>query len=184
MKKNILITSLALAAFTLTSMAETSPGFVEFGKFKPPGNGAEYVEVQLRSNLLNLASRIVAKEEPDAAKLIKSVELIQVRVVGITPENSTEITKRLENIRTDLESNEWERNVSVQGKNGENVAVFTKTKGAESIAGIAVTVKDEKHIVLVNLVGDIKPEQIAALGESLNIAPLKEAGAAIKKEAK
>jgi len=32
----------------------------------------------------------------------------------------------------------------------------------------------------VNVVGDIRPEQITALGESLNIKPLKELGGAIK----
>jgi hypothetical protein len=35
--------------------------------------------------------------------------------------------------------------------------------------------------VLVNIVGDIKPEQVTALGESLDIEPLKQAGAVFKK---
>jgi hypothetical protein len=40
---------------------------------------------------------------------------------------------------------------------------------------------DAEHVVLVNVVGDIKPSQIAALGESLKIRQLKEAGEAVKK---
>ena len=165
---------------TLTTRAE-SPGLVDFGKFTPPGKGAEFVEVQLRSNLLNLAAQLVEKQEPDAAKIIRSVELIQVNVVGITKENRDDLDKRIGQIRSDLDASGWERNVSVQGKKGEDIAVYTKTRGGEALAGIAITVKDGKQVVLVNLVGDIKPEQVAALGESLNIQPLKQAAEAIKK---
>lgn len=183
MKSTIRNTAVALAAASLvfTTHAEpTSPGYVEFGKIAPPGKGGEFVEVQIRSNLLNLAAGIVAKENAEAAKLIRSVELIQVTVVGITKENRSELETRLTKIRADLETKNWERNVSVQGKKGEDVVVFTKTRGAEALAGVAITVKDEKHAVFVNVVGDIKPEQVAALGESLDIEPLKQAGAAFK----
>jgi hypothetical protein len=176
------LAALAVAGLALTARAETSPGYVEFGKLTPPGKGAEFVEVQIRSNLLGLAAGIVAKENPEAAKVIRSVELIQVNVVGITKENRAELDQRLAKVRADLDAKNWERNVSVQGKKGEDVAVFTKTRGAEALAGIAITVKDEKNVVFVNIVGDIKPEQVAALGESLNIEPLKEAGAAFKKD--
>ena len=150
--------ALAVAGLTLTAHSESSPGYVEFGKITPPGKGAEFVEVQLRSNLLNLAAGIIAKE------------------------NRADLDARLTKIRADLEAKHWERNVSVQGKKGEDVAVFTKTRGAEALAGIAITVRDEKNVVFVNIVGDIKPEQVAALGESLNIEPLKEAGAALKND--
>ena len=56
-----------------------------------------------------------------------------------------------------------------------------KTRGNEALAGIVITVMDAEHVVLVNVVGDIKPDQVAALGESLKIRHLKEAGEAIKK---
>ena len=68
----------------------------------------------------------------------------------------------------------------MRDKNGEDVGVFTKTRGGDALAGLAVTVTDGKDVVLVNIVGDIRPDQIAALGESLNIKPLKDIGKAIK----
>lgn len=184
MKTNTLslVTALALASYSINCHAETASGYVEFGKITPPGKGAEFVEVQLRSNLLNLAASLVAKENPEAAKLVRSVELVQVTVVGITKENRTDLDARLTKIRGDLEAKSWERNVCVKGKDGEDVAVFTKTRGAEALAGITITVKDQQHAVFVNIVGDIKPEQVAALGESLNLEPLKQAGAALKAE--
>jgi len=38
--------------------------------------------------------------------------------------------------------------------------------------------KDE--VVLINIVGDIQPGQVATLGEKLDIKPLKDIGAALK----
>ena len=170
---------LVTLSLCLTARAE-SPGLVDFGKFTPPGKGSEFVEVQVRSNLLGFAAQLVEKEQPEAARLLRSVQLVRVNVVGLTEENREEMQQRVGKIRQDLEGRGWERNVNVQGKSGEDVGVYTQTSGGETLAGIAVTVIEPKSVVLVNVVGDIRPEQIAALGESLNIKPLKEIGAAVK----
>lgn len=172
--------ALVIAALCLNARAE-SPGVVDFGHFTPPGKGSEFVEVQVRSNLLNFAAQLVAKVQPDAAKLLRNVQLVRVNVVGLTDENREDMQKRVQKIRQKLDDRGWERNVNVQGKDGEDVGVYTQTSGGETLAGVAVTVIDAKSVVLVNIVGDIRPEQIAALGESLNIKPLKEIGGAIKK---
>lgn len=171
--------ALVTASLCLTAKAE-SLGVVDFGKFTPPGKGSEFVEVQVRSNLLNFAAQLVEKEQPDAAKLLRSVQLVRVNVVGLTDENREEMQKRIQKIRQDLESHGWERNVNVQGKDGEDVGIYTQTQGGTALAGVAVTVIDPHNIVLVNVVGDIRPEQLAALGEKLNIKPLKEIGNAVK----
>jgi hypothetical protein len=168
------------ASLCLTARAE-SPGLVDFGKFTPPGKGNEFVEVHVKSNLLAFAAQLVEKEQPDAAKLLRNVQLVQVYVVGLTEENREEMQKRVQGIRQDLDGRGWERNVNVQGKEGEDVTVYTQTRGGEALAGVAVTVVDREHMVLVNVVGDIRPDQIAALGESLNIEPLKKFRAAGKK---
>ena len=183
MKKSLcypLTLALFAAGLCLSARAD-SPGLVDFGKFTPPGKGGEFVEINVRSNLLTFAAQLVEKEEPDAAKLLRSVQLIRVNVVGLTDENREELQKRIQKIRQELESRGWERNVNVQGKDGEDVGVYTQTSGGTALAGVAVTVVDKEHVVLVNVVGDIKPEQIVALGESLNIKPLKELRGADKK---
>lgn len=160
--------------------AETSGGEVDFGKFSAPGKGSEFVEVQIKSNLLSLAAQLVEKEEPQAAKLLRSVRMVRVNVVGLTDENRDEMEKRIARIGRELDRQGWERNVNVQGKEGEDVGVYTKTRGGEALEGVAITVLEPKHLVLVNVVGDIRPDQIAALGESLHIKHLKEVGTAIK----
>ena len=108
------------------------------------------------------------------------MQLVRVNVLGLTDENREEMQKRVQKIRQELEGRGWERNVNVQGKDGEDVGVYTQTQGGNALAGVAITVIDPKNVVLVNVVGDIRPEQIAALGEKLDIKPLKEIGAAVK----
>jgi len=176
-----LLIAVAAAGLSLNAYAGSNSGEVDFGKFTAPGKGAEFVEVQVKSNLLSLAAQLLDKEQPEAAKLIRSVRLIRVNVVGLTDENRDAMKKRVEKIRSNLEEKGWERNVNVQGKDGEDVGVYTKTRGGEALAGVAVTVMDSENVVLVNVVGDITPAQVASLGESLNIKPLKKVGDAIKR---
>ncbi len=164
--------------------ASPPPGQVDFGKFTPPGDGGQFVEIQINSNLLSLAAQVVEKQQPDAAKLLRSVQLVHVNVIGLTDENRAELEKRVRQIRHDLDAAGWDHNVAVQDKDGKDVGVYTKTRGGEALAGLAVTVVDPKNtVVLINIVGDIRPEQVAALGEKLNIGPLKDVGAALKEAA-
>jgi hypothetical protein len=176
-----LLIAVAAAGLSFNAHAGASSGEVDFGKFAAPGKGGEFVEVQIKSNLLSLAAQLLDKEQPEAAKLLRSVRLVRVNVVGLTDENREEMEKRVTQIRRDLDEKGWERNVNVKSKDGEDVGVYTKTRGGEALEGIAITVVESKNAVFVNLVGDIKPDQVAALGESLNIKPLKDIGSAIKK---
>ena len=49
--------------------------------------------------------------------------------------------------------------------------------------GLVITViEGNREAVLINIVGDIKPDKIAVIGERMNIEPLKKAGEALKKK--
>jgi len=176
-----LTVAVLIAGVSLNVLAGPPPGQVDFGKFSPPDGGGEFVEVQIKSNLLSLAAQLVEKQEPAAAQLVRSVELIHVNVIGLTDANRADLVKRVHQIRHDLDAQGWEQNVVVQQNNGEDVGIYTKTRGGEALAGLVVTVIEPKgQVVLVNIVGDIRPEQVAILGDKLDIKPLKDIGAALK----
>ena len=180
--------SLAIAVLVagagLTILAAPPPGQVDFGEFTPPADGGQFVEVHVDSNLLSMAAQVVEKQQPDVARLLRSVQLIHVNVIGLTDKNRAELKERVQQIRHNLETQGWNHNVAVQEKD-QDVGVYTKTRGGESLAGLAVTVIDPKDaVVLVNIVGDIRPDQVAALGDKLNIKPLKDIGAALKESQK
>jgi hypothetical protein len=170
------------AASSLPLQAAPSEGFVDFGKFTAAAQAGDFVEVNVTSNLISLASKLVEKQQADAAKLLRSVEAVRVIVVGLSETNRAEVEAHVKRIRQELNGKGWEQIVVAAKKQGEDVGVFLKTRGDEAVAGIAVTALDpKKGAVLINVVGNIRPEQIAAVGEALNIDPLKEAGASLKK---
>lgn len=167
----------------LNAYAGSSPGEVDFGKLGEPDKGGKYIEINLGRNLISLAARLVDKHEPEAAKLLRSVQLLRVNVVGLSDDNRADAEKRVRGIRSQLDKLGWERIVTVQEQNGEDVGIYIKARADEALEGIVITVIDgrKKEAVFVNIVGDIKPEQIAALGEALNIDPLKKIGGSVKK---
>lgn len=171
------------AGLNLHAFAGTSPGEVDFGKLGEPDKGGKYIEVNVGRHLISLAARLIEKPQPEAAKLLRSVQLVRVNVVGLGEDNRADTEKRVRNIRSELEKLSWERVVTVQEENGEDVGIYVKARGDEALEGIVITVLDgrKKEAVCVNIVGDIKPEQIAALGEALNIDPLKKLGGSVKK---
>src|SRR5215472_2458383 len=115
--KTILHYRIAVAALTaglgFNVLAAHSSGLVDFGKFTPPGDGGQFVEIQIQSNLLSLAAQLIEKQQPDAAKLLRSVQLVRVNVVGLTDDNRAEVTKRVQQIRQDLTPQGWEQTVMV-----------------------------------------------------------------------
>ena len=173
-----------LSAFASVGVCADNPpaGYVDFGKFSPPASGGEFVEVHIKSNLIEMVARLVEKSEPDVAELIRGLQLIRVNVIGLDDGNRAEIEKRVKKIRGELDANGWERVVTAQKKD-EDVGVYLKTRGAEAVEGLVITViEGNREAVLINIVGDIKPDKIAVIGERLGIEPLKKAGEALKKK--
>jgi hypothetical protein len=165
-----------LAVFDNLRAQETPPGQVEFGKFTPPSAAGEYVEINVSRSLINLATTLVAKEEPEIANLLRNLIAVRVNVVTMDAGNRAEVEQQARAVRQDLEKKGWEKVVNAR-KEKEDVSIFVKTSGGESVQGLAVVVIEaEKQAVFVNVVGDIRPEQLAVVGERLNIDPLKKLG--------
>ena len=185
MKRSIapfIAVGLAAAVACPNVFAGSSPGEVDFGQFAELAGNAKYVDIQVSHTLISLASHFVQKEQPEVASLLRSVELVRLNVIGLNDENRDEMVKRVREIRVRLDQQGWQRVVVVQQKSGEDVGIYVKTGAGDAIQGVVLTVLDGKQeAVLVNIVGDIKPSQISALGEALDIDALKKAGDAVKK---
>lgn len=175
-------TQAALAALLFTCAqatraADTPAGVVDLGPLTPPAAGGPWVEVNLRGNLLAMAARLVAREEPDLAEMIRGLQAVRVHVVGLDDANRAAVTQQLEAVRQKLSSLEgWEQVVTVR-ESDQNVAVFLKLRGDEAVEGLVVTVLEgDREAIFVNLAGDVHPDKVAELGEKLGLHPLKEAG--------
>lgn len=170
------------AAVAANASVETlPPGQVDFGTFSPSSSSGEFVEVNVTSSLISLAAHFLEKDEPDVAKLLNGLQLVHVNVIGVNDENRADLESKAQKIRKQLEGHGWERIVMAQQQE-QNVAVYLKTENKDTVQGLVVTVMDgNKQAVFVNVVGNIKPEQLSLIGERLHIEPLKKLGQATEK---
>lgn len=175
--RSVLAATAVAAALTVSSLAADDSGYVDFGKFAANPD-SRYVEVNLEAGLLKFAAKIASAHDKDAAELLKNIKRVRVNVVGLDESNRNATIDRVQKIRTELEARGWEKVVTArEGKEhgGDDVMIFMKSNGEESIAGLVVTVIEQKgEAVLVNVVGDIRADQLAALGEKLDIKPLRQ----------
>jgi hypothetical protein len=183
MIRSMLGLAVLTAALNSGLYADTpAAGFVDFGTFTPSASGGEFVEVNISRNLIALVSQLTAKSEPQVTDLLRGLQQIRVNVVGLTDENRASAGKQIKAIRARLDSEKWERIVTVQ-QTGQDVGVYLKTRGGEAVEGLVVTIlQGNREAVLVNIVGNIKPEQVALLGERFNIEPLKKVGQTLEKK--
>jgi hypothetical protein len=170
-----------MTAITLNMQgANPPPGYIDFGKF--PQTSGEFVEVDLKNSLLSMVARLTQKEEPEVAELLRGVHSIRVNVIGLTDENREDMETRIKSIRTELDTKGWEKIVTAQNPK-EDVGIYLKTRAEEAIEGLVLTVLEGKReAVLINIVGDIKLDKLGALGDRLNIAPLKKVAQALEQK--
>jgi hypothetical protein len=172
----------ASAAFTLAAAESSAPvvgsaGYVDFGKLVPSAEG-KFVEINLSPGLLKFAATCVAKQEPQASELLGNLKRVRVNVVELSDRNREQTLERVQAVRQELETQGWTPMVNVREQpKGDDVQIFAKMRGDEAIEGLVVTViSGNREVVLINIVGDIKAEQIATLAEHFDIEPLKKAG--------
>lgn len=179
---SLAVTAVLALFLTTRAGAESVPaGHVDFGTFRPPASGGEFVEVNLSSGILAIAARLVPREEADVARVLSGLHQVRVNVIGLDDGNRAEIVERIGKIRAALTAQGWERIVTAQ-KKAEDVGIYLKTQGKESIAGLAVIVLEGKEAVFVNVVGDIRVEDLAVIGERLHIDPLTKIGRGTEKK--
>jgi len=158
------------------SLAASDPGsgYVDFGKIAPSGEG-KFVEVDLPEGLIKFAAKFASKEEPQAAEVLNNLKHVRVNVVELGDANRDEVVGRVQKLRQELVAQGWSQVVNVREQpKGDDVQIFAKMRGEEALEGMVVTVvSGGQQVVLVNIVGDIKPDQIATLAERFNIEPLK-----------
>jgi hypothetical protein len=178
MKRILSLTTGALLTLSLLR-ADTLPGQLDFTSFTPAETGGELVEVKLQGALLQLAANLASKDEPDLAAVLNSLKLVRVNVVKIGESNRGSVEARLTDLRGKLDNTGWDQLVNVQEKQ-QRVGVYVKLRAQESIEGVVVMVETPgKEAVFINVVGDVKPEQLQKLGEKLDIEPLRKVGAAL-----
>lgn len=149
------------------------PGVIDFGPLLAGTASNKNVEINLPEPLLNFAATLAKGQDAEAAALLKDLKQVRVHVLGLDDKNRHDLTDRVHRIRADLVAKGWLRAVNVQD-DGDDVAILVKIGQNAAIEGLTITVLDRNNeAVFVNIVGNIDPSRIAAIGEKYGIDPLK-----------
>lgn len=147
----------------------------------PPGlerlgaKAEESVDVTLDGPLLQFASRVLSDKDPDEArakKIVAGLKGIYVRSFEFAKEgeyNQAEIDA----FRAQLQPPTWSRVAGVKSsRGGENAEVYFKMATGGDIGGLVVIAAEPKELTIVNIVGTIKPEDLADLSGEFGIPKL------------
>jgi Domain of unknown function (DUF4252) len=138
---------------------------------KLEAKASEVVNVQLDGALIQLASRFLSEKDPDEAKvkrLVGGLKGIYVKSFEFDERGQYNMSD-VEDLRAQLRGPSWARIVGASSKRkGENSEVYLKTEGGQ-ITGLAIIVTDPKELTIVNIVGNIRPEDVRDLGGHMGI---------------
>jgi len=170
----ILMALLALAASV--GQAETEkelkklPGYVEFDAEAIFGNQEAKVEVYLKDPMLNLVIDFMGEDDEDLRDVLGKLKLIRVQVYDIDRTKAKELSAVAKTISQDLDKKGWERIVRVR-EDDERVDVYFKPSAEyEWLDGIVVfVIGEDEEAVFVNVVGEIRPEDVGRLADEFDI---------------
>ncbi|HEX5133468.1 MAG TPA: DUF4252 domain-containing protein [Candidatus Krumholzibacteria bacterium] len=158
-----------IAAEDKEAALRTEPGYVDFTALDKLGQDAK-VEVNLRNPMLGLVGKFIGEDDPELKSLIASLKLVRVRVYAVTPETITKLLAAGSDTAKHLDASGWERIVRVREDNQHVDVYFRPSKNAEWIDGVLViAVGDDDEAAFVNIVGTIRPEDVAKIGDHLDI---------------
>jgi len=152
---------------------KSSPGFVEFGNLERV-YGEPKVEINLGGTILSLVGKISKHEDPELGDVIRNLDQVRVLVYELD-DSATDALNQVDTITATLKSKQWLPIVSVN-EELEKVRVYMHQNG-DIVDGMVVMVVDatannkkkRKEAVFINIVGEINPEQLSQLTDSLDI---------------
>ena len=159
----VLAASLPLAACGITGNFRNDPGYADFGSQQ---SGAER-DIGLSLGPLPLGmARMFMDDDPEIGLLLK--DLRAARVYIYTVDDGERVAQRIEATESDLIADGWFPIVTVS-EDGERVEVLTHANRRGELRGMAVIVQDAEELVLVNLIGNIHPEQFDSYMAGLDV---------------
>jgi len=134
--------------------------------------GEPKVEINLSAGLMKLVGSFADEEDPEIGNILSNLESIKVRVYSLNGElekaNST-----IDRVSSELKTDDWETLVTVNNnEENQKVRIFSKSS-SNTIEGVVVMVvspeKEGGEAVFINIVGEIDPEKISEVAQTLDI---------------
>jgi hypothetical protein len=153
---------------------ESHPGYFSLDDLGLVDPALSSVDINLQGSMLRLVGASVLREEPSLAALVS--DLIAIRVL-VTPANELrpqQVDAAIGRGAAALEKLGWQRVVKVREVD-EQVHVYLKEVDGQ-IEGLTLFVfEPDDELTMINLVGKVDLEQLAAIGQAFDIPTLESA---------
>ena len=172
MKNLKLILSISLIALMFSASAYADPkGQIDFADLSSY-YGEPKVEINLSASLMNMVGSFAKAEDPEVGEILSNLEFIKVRVYNLNGKVD-KATATIDSVSKTLRADNWETLVTVNdNEDNQKVRIFSKTTNTV-IDGIVVMVvspeKEAGEAVFINIVGEIDPDKIAKITDTLDI---------------
>lgn len=132
---------------------------------------APKLEVNVRGALLRMVAEASKYEDPELSELLQGLRAIQVRGFDVRG-NAREFRRRSDEFGDRLEARGWETVVRVRDDEEQvNMYLLTREGVIDGMVVLAVD-EDDDEAVVVNIVGNIDPEQVGRIGRKFNLGVL------------
>ena len=171
-----LIAACALTVFAnWAAAAENHPGYVDFADLRGLVDAEPVVEVTLREPLLRLVTEAIPEEDVEAAGFVSRLLNVRLHVYEDIVGDVTEVAATMNELSAGLEEDGWERVVRVRDDDDQVDIFLNFSEDDAEVYGIALmVVSEDGEVVLGNIVGNIRMEDISALGRRFDIEELAE----------
>jgi hypothetical protein len=160
----ILVWLLSATTSAQPSGAEQEPGYFDFSALDSV-YGEPSVMINISPVLLKLMAA-ASKDDPEAAKLMDSLEGVRVNIYATGGEPGPAL-EQVAKAKKALQTAQWEPVIQVR-EPGEEVQIFMKT-GEPGMQGLTVMAVDEEEAVFLNIIGAIDPSQLGKVMKQLDI---------------
>ena len=153
---------------------ESDPGYVDLSEFEERFESEAAFQVNIKGRLMQLVAEASREEDPELAELLHRLRAIQVRGFPMTRTQYRAMEEHSKIMARRLENRGWDTVVHLRDY-GQYVDVYVK-ENDEYIQGLMMMVVDAEvnETVLINIVGDIVPEELGRIGNKFDIAPLRD----------
>ena len=114
---------------------------------------------------IRLASRFVV-DEPEGRRLFEGLHGLRIRVYELDENSRNTFNSGAEQLLRQLEKQGWEPTIVVR-EAGELVQVLVKLE-EEVLQGMTIVVRENEEATVVNLIGELKPDDLLASMEFID----------------
>jgi uncharacterized protein DUF4252 len=134
---------------------------------------SQTIDVTLDERLMRITMKFLSNDDDDEKRVKELVQGIKgIYVKSFEFENDGQFSAAdVETIRTQLRGPGWTRLVGVTSKKDGNLEVYLLLDG-EKVGGLAVLHMGDRELTVVNIVGPVSLDKLAALDGKLGIPDL------------